>query len=484
MPKSMKEYLAEVESKYSEEMIRVERGPLKPHAGEPTSILSQFESQGKFPMGIFSNIETYSGKRWQGSVQVQADGTFSKLMIAMGLPKDRWTPNIYFDTLVERMKQPIKPITVASKEAPVKYQVCGEGEVSLHDLPIYIKDEYDGRPGWLSGVIVGKHPESGRYNLSWHRLMAIGPQRGPSRIQYRHLWTYMKEYKSRGHTRMPIAWVFGHHPMFMQSAAVKTSWSVDEYAAAGGFLQEPVRLTASHTWGEDFMIPADAEAVVEGYLDLYDFDVNGPWGDFMRYYSPQTPEPVFSPTAFNFSKDCIFDNHIARHDLYGTTGRSLSFYGTIKDKYPRVKAAYNVAPHVAIVQFAPDHPGEARRLALLALSCAADTLKTVIVVDEDINLFNLHDVLFSLGTRVDANTEQVQIIRGLDANRHDPSSFDYLNVGGFIIDSTRPAGKPFPAFSYPSKQMIAEVPVDQFVSKEQQERVRSGLALDIHPTIN
>lgn len=484
MPRNMKEFVARVEESHPEEMIRVDGGPLRPHLGEPTSILCQFETQGKFPMGVFTNIQTYSGKRFGGSVQVQADGTFSKLMIAMDLPKERWAPGVYFDDLLERLRQPIPPVVIPAAQAPVKYEIVDEAKCNLWDLPIYIKDEYDARPGWLCGVIVGKHPSSGRYNLSWHRLMAIGERRGPSRIQYRHLWGYMKEYKEAGHKRMPMAWVFGHHPMFMQAAAVKTSWSIDEYAGAGGFLREPLRLTASRTWGDAFLIPADAEAVVEGWLDLYDFDVNGPWGDFMRYYSPQTPEPVFSPTAFNLARDCIFDDHNARHDLYGTTGRSLSFYGVIKERYPRVRAAYNVAPHVAIIQYHPDHPGEARRLALLALASAGDTLKQVIVVDEDINPFNLHDVLFSLGTRVDGNTEQVQVIRGLDANRHDPSSFDYMNVGGFIIDSTRPAGVPFPEFSFPSRKMMDEVPLDKFLSPDQQTRVRGGLALDIHPTIN
>lgn len=484
MAKNMKDFIKVLEEKYPEEIIHVKKGPLYPHKGECTAILYHFEKNGKWPMGVFDNVIAYSGKKWPGSTQHQADGTFSKLSIALDLPPDQWTPYNYFDTLRKRLINPVPPVIVDEKDAYVKYTVLTGNDANIYDLPIFLKDEWDAKPGWLCGVIAGKRLGTGRYNLSWHRLLALGEKRAPSRIQYRHLWEYMQEYKAAGYKEIPIAWIFGHHPMFMLASAIKCSYAHDEYNIAGGMLNEPLRITPSSTWGKDFMIPADAEVVVEGYLSLHDFDFNGPWGDFMRYYSPQTLEPVFTPTAFNYAKDPIFDNHIARHDLYTMSGKSLSFYSAIKERYPRVKAAYHAAPYVAIIQFKPQHPGEATRMGLLALTSANDTLKQVIVVDEDCNPFDLHDVLFSLGTRVDANTDQVQVIKNLDANRHDPSAFEYMKVGGFIIDATRPAGKPFPDLSYPGKELLERIKAEEYLDKKTIEIIKAGLGYDIHPSVN
>ena len=67
---------------------------------------------------------------------------------------------------------------------------------------------------------------------------------------------------------------------------------------AGGLLDSPVRVTPSATLGEEFLIPADAEIVLEGMIDLRNKEICGPWADVMRYYSPQTLEPIFTPTAF------------------------------------------------------------------------------------------------------------------------------------------------------------------------------------------
>src|SRR3712207_8228402 len=62
------------------------------------------------------------------------------------------------------------------------------------------------------------------------------------------------------------------------------------------------RVVPSETWGEDLLVPADAELIVEGYVDLKRRELCGPWADFMRYYSPQTLEPVFEPTVITDRK--------------------------------------------------------------------------------------------------------------------------------------------------------------------------------------
>lgn len=483
MSRTMQEFIATLQESYPQEIVRVSCGPLKPHLGDCHALLYQFERQGKWPMGVFDNVETYGGKRWPGSTQSQADGTFSKLAIACDLPAGGWTAENIINTLQDRLAAPKRAKAVPEGQAHVKGRVVPESEVNLFDLPIYRKDEKDAKPGWLCGVAVARKLDTGRYNLSWHRLLIMGEKRSSARIQYRHLWDYMNEYRRAGLKEMPCIWVFGHHPLFMLAGAIREGYGVDEYEAAGAVMGEPLRVTPSATWGADFMIPAGAEAVVEGYLHLEKTDYNGPWSDYMRYYSPQTLEPAFRPTAFNFAQNAVFDQHIARHDLYHMTGMALTLTGTLRDKYPRVKIAYMPAPYTAVVQFAPDHPGEAQRMAHLALVAAGDFVKNVIVVDEDVNPFDLHDVMFAIGTRVDGNTAQVQVVRGLDANRHDPAPMgEYLRTGGVIIDATKPVDLPYPELGYPGEDALKRVPLEEYVPAEKVREVLSGLFVNIHPT--
>ena len=100
----------------------------------------------------------------------------------------------------------------------------------------------------------------------------------------------------------------------------------------------------------------------------------------------------------------------------------------------------------------------------MALGSFADRIKNVILVDDDIDPFDLNMVLFSISTRTDADLAQVQIIRDLQANRQDPSTEKYLRVGGLIIDSTKPVGKPFPDIGKPLDDALARIQLEDFVS--------------------
>ena len=81
----------------------------------------------------------------------------------------------------------------------------------------------------------------------------------------RHLWKIYRDYESRNE-EMPVATVLGHHPAFHMGACYSGPFEVSEYDVIGGYLGEPLRLTASETFGEDLLIPADAEIVIEGVL--------------------------------------------------------------------------------------------------------------------------------------------------------------------------------------------------------------------------
>ncbi|MBI2303678.1 MAG: UbiD family decarboxylase [Chloroflexi bacterium] len=478
-PKSMKSFIRQLEEEYSEEIVRISKGPLKPHENECTSILYQLEKMGKWPMALFENCVTYSGKPWPGMVQFQQDSTFSKFAIACDMPSDKWTQANIFQELAKRAANPMKPTVISRAEAPVKHTVVTGKDLNLYDLPMYRKDSDDARPGQICGLAIGKHPETGRYNLSWHRHTVHGSTRSAARLQYRHLWEYLNLYKQLGYEEMPVAWVFGHHLLFMVAGATRFPYDIDEYEGIGGVMGEGLRLVPSETLGEDFLIPADAEVVVEGYLHTTDRDFNGPWTDYMRYYSPQTLEPVFRPTAFNFQDNPIFEEVWIGHELYQDVSVGITLTSQLKNRYPRLNVAYYCAPFTAILQFKPDHPGEARRLAHYALVVGGDFVKQVIVVDEDIDPFDLYDVWWAVSTRVDTDRNQMEIVHGLDANRHDPAPFSSVGhpvstVGGFIIDATKPFGQPFPPIGKPEREVLERIRAEDYIDRRKIEQLGAG----------
>lgn len=275
---------------------------------------------------------------------------------------------------------------------------------------------------------------------------------------------YMNRYRAKGVDKMPVAFVLGHHPAFEVAAGSNCAWGTDEYEFAGGLMDAPLRVTQSETLGADFLIPADAEIVIEGLIDLKKKEICGPWADVMRYYSPQTLEPVFTPTAFLMRRSPICIGNWTGHDTYGVLGAASYIYSVLNERYPRVMAVNQVCPYTYIIQFKPRVPGESTRLAALALGSFADRVKNVILVDDDIDPFDLNMVMFAISTRVDAESGQVQIIRDLQANRQDPSTERNLRVGGLIIDSTKPVGKPFPDIGKPPEDSLTRIRLEDFVS--------------------
>jgi 3-polyprenyl-4-hydroxybenzoate decarboxylase len=275
---------------------------------------------------------------------------------------------------------------------------------------------------------------------------------------------YMNRYRAKGYDKMPVAFALGHHPAFEVAAGSNCAWGVDEYEFAGGLMDSAVRVTPSATLGEEFLIPADAEIVLEGMVDLTKKEICGPWADVMRYYSPQTLEPVFTPTAFLMRRNPICIGNWTGHDTYGVLGAASYVYSVLKERYPRVLAVNQVCPYTYVIQFKPRVPGESTRLALMALGRLRGPDQKRDSGRRRYRSVRFGMVLFAISTRTDADSAQVQIIRDLQANRQDPSTEKYLRVGGLIIDSTKPVGKPFPDIGKPPDDALARIRLEDFVS--------------------
>ncbi len=476
MFKDLRQFIAMLEEEWPEEIIRVEGGPFAPAEGECVALLYHLMKQGKRPLAIFEQVKTLKGQLWKGAVAFQLAGTWAKIGAAYGMRRE--TMN-YLDIQVEtvkRMNETVEPIRVHPKDAPIKERVLPYGETDLFDLPAYIANEHDPRPGNITGVIVAKHPDTGRYNLSWHRNRVFAPERMTTALDSgtRHLMDIVTKYRERGEEWVPIAQVFGHHVLFGLGAAIRAGYEVDEYAFVGGIMGEALRLTPSATWGEDFLIPADAEVVIEGYISTHEKAPKGTWGDAFRYYVADRPAPVVRMAAINTRNQPIMEHTWVGQYVYTDIATTSLAQHMLAQRFPTVGTLNNIGP-TTIVQFKPRAPGEVGALAGMVHALSAYG-KHIIVVDEDVDPFDLGAVLWSISTRVDGRKDVW--VTPVVPSRIDPSAHAAAeageSVGGLVIDSTRPVGKPFLEVAYPSAEVLQRIKVEDWLHPETINRLALG----------
>jgi len=476
MAKDLRTFLNRLQQTYPQGLITIgaDKGMLNPNEYECTALLLQLAKMNKWPTAVFENVATPSGRRWPGRIIFSEISCWPNAAVMVDLDPRKATPTDILEVLHEKGKKPLCRKLVARTDAPVKEIVWQGEEADNLRLPTYRKDNGDARVGWFSGVAVARDLDKDRYNCSWHRIHVHDSKKAAARVNPRHLQEIMNRYKAAGHSEVPVAWVYGHHPAFQMAAGIQVGWDVDEYEYAGALLGEPLRVVPSETLGEDFLVPADAEVVVEGFLHVSEKDINGPWSDFMLYYSPQTLEPVFRTTAVTMRKDPIFSENYIGYDLLPTIGLLALLHLILRQRFPRVKAINYLGPYTFAIQYKPNDPGEVNRLAAFALGGFGDLMKNVIVVDEDIDPFDLSMVFYSIGTRVDAASNRIQVIKDLKANRHDPSAEGNFITGGLIVDSTKPVDKPFPEIGAPPDEVMERMDVHDFLSGDEINRIQSG----------
>jgi 2,5-furandicarboxylate decarboxylase 1 len=262
----------------------------------------------------------------------------------------------------------------------------------------------------------------------------------------RHLWSYVRDAEVAGEN-LPVAVVLGHHPAFHMTGALLTPLDQDEYKIAGSFLGENVRVTSSLSFGDDLYIPADAEIVIEGEVIAGQRTVEGPFGEYTGCTGPQRVSWLFEAKALNFRSDGIIidifpckTEHLNAH-----LPIEASILRAVKEAAPGVRNSSWVdsgGPLTIILQMKKKVEGEPMRAAMAAFS-ASNFIKIAIIVDEDIDLYDLKEVMWAVSTRVQPESD-VQILKNLQGHVLDPSLRSEIKGSGMIIDATKPLDRPFP----------------------------------------
>ncbi len=337
---------------------------------------------------------------------------------------------------------PIAPIMIGRSEAPVQEIVLKGEQASLLDIPALRQHEMDAGEYITAGHCSTYERESDVDNTSIQRCLVKGPR-------LMSIFPYANSHNARnveGFWRhdepCPVAIWIGHHPAVVLGAQSKLGYPESHWAVTGGFAREAIRLVPSITHGNKLMVPAEAEIVIEGFIPPHRLEADGPFGEFTGYFGEQIIAPVIEVTCITRRKDAIYHDigaGLPDHLTPDNMAMEAKVYALACAAAPsvvNVHVPYSGRRFHAYIQFRSPRRGEVRDALVAALSYRR--IRTVIAVDDDVDIFNDGDMMWALATRVQWHRDQIRI-DGLTHPSLDPSKpIGAATVTKSGIDATMP----------------------------------------------
>ena len=461
MSRDLRTWIDEVRKGFPGELLATTER-VDPGKHEASALLECFERQLRYPAVLFENVCDLAGAATSFRLLMNVFATTPKIGVSLGAKRP--VRREIMDEYMERQASTRDVAAISRADAPAKEVVWTGDRLDLRKLPIPRINEMDGGP-YLTPVIVARHPKTGRYNVSWNRCMLIDKNHLGIWMSPRHLWSQfmLGEEMERS---MPIAIVLGHHPAFFLVGAGLTKMDQDEYRVAGGVMGEPVRVTGSELWGDELLVPADAEIILEGEIVADRRSIEGPFGEFTGYTGPQRLSWLVEVRALTARKDGIILNTFGGHrdNLCAHYPIQADIFTNLRTTLPNVVDMSWVDSDAGclnmVISMQKRTEGEPMRAAMMAFA-QSNFIKHVIVVDEDIDPGNMKQVMWAVATRVQADRD-VNILKGMQGQVLDPSLEHEIRGSGMVIDATKPSGQTYQVRAQPPENMVAAMDLTKY----------------------
>jgi 2,5-furandicarboxylate decarboxylase 1 len=356
---------------------------------------------------------------------------------------------------------------VSREAAPVKENMILEDIDLMKMLPIPVHHEKDSGNYITAGLFIVRDPVTRKQNVSIHRLQVSEKNKLGVLLLPRHTFHLYKQAEEAGRA-LECAIVIGVDPVTLLASQASTPYGIDELEIAGTLRGEPLEVVRCET--VDIDVPASAEIVLEGKILPHVREPEGPFGEFPKYYGPRSNKEVVEITAVTHRNNPIFYTIVPasyEHFLLGGIPRESSLLQTIRQTVPGVKAVHmspgGTCRYHAVVSIKKRNDGEAKNAILAALANSFD-IKHVVVVDEDVDIFNMEEVEWAIATRFQAEKDLV-LVYGSQGSKLDPSTKE--GVGSKMgLDCTVPLN------SEPMRYLRINIPgynelnVEDFVNSE------------------
>lgn len=314
---------------------------------------------------------------------------------------------------------------------------------SFDELPILKSWPNDAGRFITLGLVATKHPETGVRNLGVYRMQIIDSTHAMMHWQKHKRGAQHGEISKERGEKIPAAVIIGCEPATVFSSIAPVPEGLDKYLFAGITRKKGIKTVKCKTI--DLEVPANAEIILEGYVDPHDIRDEGPFGDHTGYYTPIEPYPTFTLTGIMRRKNPIYVTTVVGkpilEDAYIGKVIEQSFLPLIRMFHPEVvdfsMPASGWFQGFAIISIKKRYPGQAKKVMMGLWGMGQLSLtKMFVVVDEDINVHDINDVIWAVTTRADAARDTV-IINNTPTDTLDPAS-PLVNLGSKMgIDATQ-----------------------------------------------
>jgi len=366
---------------------------------------------------LFSNI-----KGSKTPLLINAFGSKRRMSLALGVEHpdeiadrisnllDTKSPDTFWDKL--KMVSKAKELgTVAPKlvkSAPCQ-EVVVEGEELLDQLPILQCWPGDGGKFITLPIVVTKNPDTGVRNVGLYRMQVYGgKQTGMHWQVHKDGAEHFRRERAGGKSRMEVAVAIGADPATVYSASAPLPYGADEFMLAGFIRKKPLELVKCKTI--DLEVPAESEIVLEGYVDLDESKIEGPFGDHTGVYTPETEFPVFHITTMTTRKNPTYITTVVgkppMEDCWMGYATERIFLPLLQKQLPEIIDIHlpfeGVFHNCILISIRKSFPFHAKKVmqAIWGLGQLMFS-KCIIIFDEDVDIHNVREAAFIAFSNLD-----------------------------------------------------------------------------------
>ena len=323
-------------------------------------------------------------------------------------------------------------------------EVIRKQDFSLLEFPILQCWPKDGGRYITWPLVITSNPETGKRNVGVYRMQVFDERTTGMHWQtQKHGAEHFRRARARdAKGRIDVAVAIGADPVTCLAGILPIPPDLDEMMFAGFLRREPVEMVPCET--SSLEVPANAEIILEGYVDLSEFRTEGPFGDHTGFYSLEGEYPVFHVTCVTHRREPIYLTTIVgpppQEDFFMGHAVERVFLPVMKMQYPEIvdiaMPAEGIFHNLMIVAIRKSYPGHARKImnAIWSLGQAMFT-KVLVVVDHDVNVQNFREVVWKALCAIDPERDVQMVLGPVDTLDHAARMQDFGSHMG--IDATR-----------------------------------------------
>lgn len=391
----------------------------------------------------FDNVTGFENPR----IAMNVHGSWANHALAMGLPAGTPVKEQVAEFIRRWETFPVPPVR---RENPPWAENTVEGEdVDLFDiLPLFRLNDGDGGFYLDKASVVSRDPDdpedSGKQNLGIYRIQVKGARKlALQPVPMHDIALHLGKAEERGED-LPVAITLGNEPVISIMGATPMRYDESEYEMAGALRGEPCPIATAPLTGFD--VPWGSEVVIEGVIEGRKREIEGPFGEFTGHYSGGRNMTVLRIDKVSYRTDPVFESLYlgmpwTEIDYMMAANTCVPIYQQLKADFPEVQAVNASYTHglLAIISTKKRYGGFAKAVGMRAMTTphGLGYVKCVILVDEDVDPFNLPQVMWAMSSKFNPKGDLVQL-PNLSVLELDPGSQPAGITDKLIIDATTP----------------------------------------------